>query len=113
MLGGFWAVLDHDLLVEAALDTARFSNVVPFFNTRRPPLECDPPEHRVYRRMLNPYFSRERMAALEEPLRRFAGEMIDELLAAGRRRLRARPSATRSRRARSACCSTRPTTTGA
>ena len=25
--------------------TRAFSNVVPFFNTRRPPLECDPPEH--------------------------------------------------------------------
>ena len=83
ILGGFWAVLDHDLLVEATLATGAFSNVVPFFNTRRPPLECDPPEHTVYRRMLNPYFSREQMAALEEPLRRFAGEMIDGLVAAG------------------------------
>jgi cytochrome P450 len=76
-------VLDHDLLVQATLATGTFSNVVPFFKTRRPPLECDPPEHTVYRRMLNPYFSRERMAALEEPLRRFAGEMIDELLVEG------------------------------
>jgi cytochrome P450 len=83
VLGGFWAVLGHDLLVETALDTTRFSNVVPFFNTRRPPLECDPPEHRVYRRLLNPYFSRERMAALEEPLRRYAREMLRPLLEAG------------------------------
>ena len=83
VLGGFWAVLGHDLVVETALDTARFSNVVPFFNTRRPPLECDPPEHRVYRRMLNPHFSREGLAALEGPLRRFALEMIGELVAAG------------------------------
>jgi cytochrome P450 len=83
ILGGFWAVLRHDLLVEAALDTARFSNLVPFFNTRRPPLECDPPEHRVYRRLLNPYFSRERMAALEEPLHRYAGEMLAPLVEAG------------------------------
>ena len=83
VLGGFWAVLGHDLVVETALDTACFSNVVPFFNTRRPPLECDPPEHRVYRRMLNPHFSREGLAALEGPLRRFALEMIGELVAAG------------------------------
>jgi cytochrome P450 len=83
VLGGFWAVLGHDLLVETALDTARFSNIVPFFNTRRPPLECDPPEHRVYRRLLNPFFSRERLAALEEPLRRYAGEMIETLGAGG------------------------------
>jgi cytochrome P450 len=82
VLGGFWAVLGHDLVVETALDTARFSNVVPFFHTRRPPLECDPPEHRVYRRMLNPHFSREGLAALEGPLRRFALEMIGELVAA-------------------------------
>ena len=83
VLGGFWAVLSHDLVVDAALDTARFSNVVPFFKTRRPPLECDPPEHRVYRRMLNPFFSRERMAAIEAPLRRYAAEMIAPLVDAG------------------------------
>jgi cytochrome P450 len=83
VLGGFWAVLGHDLVVETALDTARFSNVVPFFNTRRPPLECDPPEHRVYRRLLNPYFSRERMTALEDPLRRCAREMLCPLHDAG------------------------------
>jgi len=83
VLGGFWAVLDHDLLVEAALATGTFSNVVPFFNTRRPPLECDPPEHRFYRRLLNPYFSRERLAPMEAPLRRFAAELLEPLLADG------------------------------
>ncbi len=83
VLGGFWAVLGHDALVEAALATDTFSNVVPFFKTRRPPLECDPPEHRIYRRLLNPYFSRERVAAMEAPLRRDAAEVIDTLVAAG------------------------------
>ncbi len=83
VLGGFWAVLGHDELVAAALATDTFSNVVPFFKTRRPPLECDPPEHRIYRRLLNPYFSRERVAAMEEPLRRDAAAMLDGLLAAG------------------------------
>jgi cytochrome P450 len=83
VLGGFWAVLGHDMLVETALDTGRFSNVVPFFNTRRPPLECDPPEHLVYRRFLNPHFSRGRLAALEAPLRDYAAEMIGELVERG------------------------------
>lgn len=83
VLGGFWAVLDHDLVVEASLATGTFSNVVPFFKTRRPPLECDPPEHRVYRRLLNPYFARERLAPLEAPLRSYAAEMLEPLLAAG------------------------------
>lgn len=63
VLGGFWAVLEHDALVEAAVAPATSSNVVPFFRTRRPPLECDPPEHAFYRRLLNQYFLRERLAA--------------------------------------------------
>jgi cytochrome P450 len=83
VLGGFWAVLSHDDLVAAALDTDAFSNVVPLFGTRRPPLECDPPEHRLYRRLLNPFFSRKRMEALEGPVRRYAVEMIDPMVRSG------------------------------
>ena len=56
-----------------------------------------------------PYFSRARLAALEEPLRQLAREMIDRLARRSRsRRLRRADSATRSRRARSACCSRLP-----
>jgi cytochrome P450 len=83
VLGGFWAVLGHDELVHAALDYGTFSNVVPFFYTLRPPLECDPPEHTVYRRLLNPYFERARLERLEAPLRGFASEMLDTLVATG------------------------------
>ena len=83
VLGGFWAVLEHDALVEAAVAPATFSNVVPFFRTRRPPLECDPPEHTFYRRLLNRYFSRERLAAMEPRLRAFVVEMLVPLIAAG------------------------------
>jgi hypothetical protein len=43
MFGSFWAVLGNDAVVKAAHDTSTFSNVVPLFGTRRPPLECDPP----------------------------------------------------------------------
>jgi len=83
VLGGFWAVLSHDSLVEVALNTETFSNVVPLFNMRRPPLECDPPEHRSYRRLLNPFFARDRIAAFEPDVRRYAIEMVDPLIAAG------------------------------
>lgn len=83
VLGGFWAVLSHDALVEAALNTETYSNVVPLFETRRPPLECDPPEHKFYRRLLNPFFTRERMTELEPDVRRYAVEMIEPLVAAG------------------------------
>ena len=83
VLGGFWAVLSHNSLVEVALNTETFSNVVPLFDTRRPPLECDPPEHRFYRRLLNPFFARDPINALEPDVRRYAIEMLDPLLAAG------------------------------
>ncbi len=83
VLGGFWAVLDHASLVQASLATSTFSNVVPFFKTRRPPLECDPPEHTFYRRLLNPYFSVERLDEMAEHLRHFALELLEPLLATG------------------------------
>jgi cytochrome P450 len=83
VLGGFWAVFGHDELVAAALATDTFSNVVPLFRTRRPPLECDPPEHQFYRRMLNRFFARDRMALLEPGIRRFASEMLEPMLADG------------------------------
>jgi cytochrome P450 len=83
MFGSFWAVLGNEELVRAAHDTATFSNVVPMFGTRRPPLECDPPEHRTYRRLLNPYFSREKVSAMEPRLRGLAVEMLSDLVDAG------------------------------
>jgi cytochrome P450 len=81
LFGGFWAVLGHDDVVDAALDTATFSNVVPLLATRRPPLESDPPEHSMFRRLMNPYFSRDRIKALEPIVRRFAMEMLDDAIA--------------------------------
>lgn len=83
VLGGFWAVCGHDEVVAAALATDTFSNVVPLFRTRRPPLECDPPEHQFYRRMLNRFFARDRMALLEPEIRRRAAELLEPLLADG------------------------------
>jgi cytochrome P450 len=83
VLGGFWAVLDHDLIVQSALDVGTFSNVVPFFRTVRPPLECDPPEHTAYRRMLNPYFSPSALRSLEDPLVKTAHELLEPLVGAG------------------------------
>jgi cytochrome P450 len=81
LFGGFWAVLGHGEVVDAALDTASFSNVVPLLATRRPPLESDPPEHSIFRRLMNPYFSRDRIMTLEPIVRGFVGDMIDDALA--------------------------------
>ncbi len=75
--------MGNEQLVSAAHDNETFSNVVPMFGTRRPPLECDPPEHKLYRRLLNPYFSHERVAGLEPRIRALAIDMLLELDAAG------------------------------
>jgi cytochrome P450 len=81
--GGFWAVLDFDELTQAAEDTATFSSMVPLFDTSRPPLEVDPPEHTAYRRLLNPFFSAEAMRTLEPTVRRYVTEMLDPLISQG------------------------------
>jgi cytochrome P450 len=80
---GFWAVLGHDVLNEVVADTATFSNVVPLYPTRRPPLESDPPEHTAYRRLLAAHFSSGRTAMMEPKVREFAREMLRPLLNAG------------------------------
>jgi cytochrome P450 len=81
---GFWAVLGHDVLNEVVADTATFSNVVPLYPVRRPPLESDPPEHTAYRRVLAAHFSTGRTARLEPTVRQFTREMLGPLLTAGR-----------------------------
>src|SRR5579875_301621 len=73
---GFWALLRHEDVRRAASDSRTYitsvQNVVPkvAFTGRRPPLHLDPPEHTPYRKALNPYFTAERIAALEPAVRR-------------------------------------------
>jgi cytochrome P450 len=47
--------------------------------TRRPliPLQIDPPDHRKYRKILDPLFAPPRMTALEEPVARLVNGLID------------------------------------
>jgi cytochrome P450 len=47
--------------------------------TRRPliPLQIDPPDHRKFRRILDPLFAPQRMGRLEEPIARLVNELID------------------------------------
>ncbi len=86
---GFWALLRYDDVLAAAGDPALFTtsvqNVVPklAFTGRRPPLHLDPPEHTPYRRALNPYFTAEKMAAIEPELRRIVAELLQPLVDRG------------------------------
>jgi len=51
----------------------------PSFGNLRPmiPLQIDPPEHRSYRKLLNPLFSLQRMAELEESMIMLVNELLD------------------------------------
>jgi cytochrome P450 len=51
--------------------------------TRRPliPLQIDPPDHRKFRRLLDPLFGPQRTAPLEEPIARLVNELIDGFVA--------------------------------
>jgi cytochrome P450 len=86
---GFWALLSYDDVVAAAKDPSLFTttvqNVVPklAFTGRRPPLHLDPPEHTPYRRALNPYFTPEKIAAIEPTFDQIVAALLDPLVASG------------------------------
>ncbi len=87
--GGFWAFMRYEDVANAAADyrtyTTTVQNVVPklAFTGRRPPLHLDPPEHTVYRRAINPLLTKEKIDLLEEPVRRFAVELLAPIVARG------------------------------
>src|SRR5690606_10146250 len=62
-------------------DHERFSNAVS--RHLNVPNGMDPPEHTDYRRIIEPYFSEERMAAVEPVLRSLAERCVDEAVALG------------------------------
>jgi len=88
--GGFWALSKYDDIVRATEDTDTFrsykSNIPPSTGANDPPrapLEIDPPDHDGYRKLLNPYFAPRIIRAFEPEIRRIAGELLDDVIAAG------------------------------
>lgn len=87
--GGFWALLKHDDVVDAASDWRTFitsrQNVVPkvAFTGRRPPLHLDPPDHTPYRRALAPLLTEKRVAALEPVIRGICRNLLGPMVKAG------------------------------
>lgn len=72
-----WSLFRHADILQALTDHETFSNVV----SRHPsvPNGMDPPQHTVYRRMIDPYFTRERVEAFEPECRRIAGDLLEAL----------------------------------
>ncbi len=67
----------HADVVAAANDPATFSSAVSAH--RMVPNSLDPPEHAAFRAAINPFFTPERMQALEPSLQRIAQEIIGAL----------------------------------
>jgi cytochrome P450 len=79
---GYWTLLKHADVLAAALDTQTFSNGgSPRHGVRLPPLEVDPPEHREFRSILNPFFMPKRVHALEPRVRAIADRLLEPLIA--------------------------------
>ncbi len=94
---GGWTVFRHADVVQALHDHATFSNVV----SQHPavPNGMDPPQHTAYRRLVDRYFSAERIADFEPVCRKIAANLVDIACAKGRVELSmdlARPFAARA-----------------
>jgi cytochrome P450 len=74
-----WA-LRHPEIFSSAVDTRLV------LGTERPmiPQQIDPPAQTRYRKLLDPHFSRKRMAAIVPEIRRHASALIDAFVATGR-----------------------------
>ena len=76
-----WSVFRHADVLRVLEDHATFSNEVSAH--RSVPNGMDPPEHTLYRRAIEPYFSEERMRAFESDCRTIASKLIHPLAARG------------------------------
>lgn len=76
-----WSLFRHEDVVRALLDHETFSSAV----SSHPavPNGMDPPQHTGYRRIIEPYFNAERMAAFEPVCREVAAALVDKLPDAG------------------------------
>ncbi|MDN5822120.1 MAG: cytochrome P450 [Brachybacterium sp.] len=76
---GTWVVLGHEEAVAVATDHGTFSSAVSRF--LQIPNGLDGREHAAFRAVTDPFFSEERMEALEPTVRTVAAELLEELLA--------------------------------
>lgn len=71
-------VLQHPEEFSSAMETVNLGQSVPLI-----PLQVDPPDHRNYRRLLDPIFAPRRMNAIEPDVTRLVNELIDGFIDQG------------------------------
>lgn len=84
---GYYVITRYDDLREVAYDPETFSSVEPALRgvpVRMPPVSEDPPIHRDFRKILNPYFSRTYLSRYADDIRGTARELLDSAVPAGR-----------------------------
>jgi cytochrome P450 len=72
-----WSVFQHEDVTRVLHDHETFSNAVS--QHLSVPNGMDPPEHTVFRRIIEPYFSEERMRAFEPACRRISQDLVGGL----------------------------------
>jgi cytochrome P450 len=88
--GGFWLMSRYADVRAASLDTETYRSAdgvtLPPFGNPMPfiPIEIDPPRHTLYRKPLQRWFSKGRMAELERDIRKIVSDRIDAFLPDGR-----------------------------
>jgi len=87
--GGFWVVSSYDEVLAVAQDWEVFSSAHGLGISSAPtlirnlPVQADPPEQRIFKRLINPFFTPAAVAPWEEATRELAGRLIDEFVEAG------------------------------
>jgi len=81
--GGYWVVSSYEQALAVAQDWAAFSSAHGLSVSKTPtvvrnlPVEADPPEQRVYKRLVSPYFTPAAVARWEQPTRDLVTRLID------------------------------------
>jgi len=85
-----WIITRHDLLREAFVDYAHFtsqggSGIEHLLNVnwRLVPIDYDPPQHSLYRQVLNPFFTPAKVAELDEAVQKVCQSLIATFAARG------------------------------
>jgi len=87
--GGFWVVSGYEEVLGTARNWEAFSSAHGLAIKSSPsavrnlPVEVDPPEQRVYKRLVNPYFTPAAVARFEQPTRELVTRLIDRFIDAG------------------------------
>ncbi|MCK9927747.1 cytochrome P450 [Frankia sp. Mgl5] len=87
--GGFWVVTKYGDVLDVAQDWESFSSAyglaIPPSTThvRNIPVEVDPPEQRVYKKLVNSHFTPKAIAGWEAPARALVTDLIDEFIERG------------------------------